>query len=153
MSPDPITFISTHKLLCNIIIIFAGYSILLLTSGKVLMFILSKVKSEKQDQKNSENTSNENKESKNNPLADKKALDTGKIIGKCENILILSLVLAQAYTALALIFAAKTIIREEEIKNNSLYFLAGTMINVTYSILVGLILNFIILQIKLLPVS
>ena len=71
-------------------------------------------------------------------------MDTGKLIGKCENILILSLVLANAYTALALIFGAKAIIREDEIKNNSLYFLAGTLVNVTYSLVFGLILKGII---------
>ena len=46
-----------------------------------------------------------------------------------------------SYTALALIFAAKTIIRQNDIKNNSLYFLAGTMVNVTYSIVIRIIIN------------
>lgn len=49
--------------------------------------------------------------------------------------------LLDAYIALAIIFAAKTIIREEDIKKNSLYFLAGTMINVTYSIIIGAIIK------------
>ncbi|MCK4811434.1 MAG: hypothetical protein KAS74_04105 [Methanosarcinales archaeon] len=49
-----------------------------------------------------------------------------------------------AYTALALIFAAKTIVRKEDLNKNSLFFLAGTMINVTYSIMVGLIIKILI---------
>lgn len=49
--------------------------------------------------------------------------------------------LLNAYIALAIIFAAKTIIREEDIKKNSLFFLAGTMVNVTYSTLVGAIIK------------
>jgi hypothetical protein len=93
----------------------------------LVKFVLSRVKHEK---------SGENTE-----IATKEELDVGFIIGKCENILILSFVLFDAYTALALIFAAKTIIRKNEIKNNSLYFLAGTMVNVTYSVMIGIILK------------
>ncbi|MEG3224053.1 MAG: hypothetical protein BME94_00655 [Methanobacteriales archaeon Met13] len=51
--------------------------------------------------------------------------------------MILTFMLLDAYIAIALIFAAKAIIREKDIKNNSLYFLAGTMVNVTYSIMIG----------------
>ncbi len=49
-----------------------------------------------------------------------------------------------AYTALALIFAAKTVVRKEDLNKNSLFFLAGTMINVTYSIMIGLIIKILI---------
>jgi hypothetical protein len=69
---------------------------------------------------------------------------TGRIIGKCENVLILTFVLLGEYTALALVFTAKTIVRKEDISNNSLFFLAGTMINVTYSIMIGLAVKFLI---------
>jgi hypothetical protein len=71
-------------------------------------------------------------------------LYTGFIIGKCENVLILTFVLLGEYTALALVFTAKTIVRKEDISNNSLFFLAGTMINVTYSIIIGLVVKFFI---------
>lgn len=46
-----------------------------------------------------------------------------------------------AYTALAVVFAAKAIVRREDMSKNSLFFLAGTMVNVTYSIMIGLILK------------
>jgi hypothetical protein len=134
-----ITLILMNK---NIIIICLGYLILLLTSGKLVIFILSRVEHEKNGAQTRLPIKNAN--NKQIKFASKNELDTGFIIGKCENILILSLVLLGAYTALALIFAAKTIIREDEIKNNSLYFLAGTMINVTYSIVVGLIIKSIL---------
>lgn len=49
-----------------------------------------------------------------------------------------------AYTALALIFAAKSIVRREDMSKNSLFFLAGTMINVTYSIMIGLAVKIVI---------
>lgn len=48
------------------------------------------------------------------------------------------------YTALALVFAAKTIARREDMSKNSLFFLAGTMINVTYSIMIGLVVMLLI---------
>ncbi len=111
----------------KVLIVIVGYIILLTTSGLLVKFILSRVKHEKNV--------------RDTEIATKEELDVGFIIGKCENILILSFVLFDAYTALALIFAAKTIIRKNEIKNNSLYFLAGTMVNVTYSVMIGVILK------------
>jgi len=109
----------------KIVIIFIGYLILLATSGIIVRFILSLAKK--------------------GIIADKKEWDTGFIIGKCENILILTFMFLDAYIALAIIFAAKTIIREDDIKKNSLYYLAGTMINVTYSIIIGAIIKGLIL--------
>ena len=68
-------------------------------------------------------------------------ISTGLIIGKCENIIIYLLTMTGSYTALAIIFTAKSIIRKEDIEKNSMFFLAGTMINVTYSLLISIILN------------
>ena len=63
--------------------------------------------------------------------------DVGAIVGKCENLLTLTFILLAAYTALAVIFAAKGIIRKDDIEKNSLFYLAGTLVNFTYSVLVG----------------
>lgn len=63
--------------------------------------------------------------------------DIGVVVGKTENVLLLTLVLVGAYTAIAVIFAAKSIVRSEDMKNNSLFYLAGTLVNVTYSVIVG----------------
>ncbi len=63
--------------------------------------------------------------------------DVGTIVGKAENVLLLTFILAEAYTALAVIFAAKGLVRREDIEKNTLYYLAGTMTNVTYSVAVG----------------
>ncbi len=106
------------------LIVLSGYLLLILTSGmmvnKIVNYISKKegVKKVTQDEK-----------------------DTGFIIGKCENILILTFMLLGAYTALALIFAAKTIVRKEDMSRNSLYFLSGSMINVTYSIVVSVVVK------------
>ena len=111
----------------DITIIAGAYFVLLFTSGMVVNYILSKISGE--------------------PIArkiGKDARDTGFIIGKCENLLILTFMILEAYTALALIFAAKTVVRKEDLNKNSLFFLAGTMINVTYSIMIGLIIKILI---------
>ena len=63
--------------------------------------------------------------------------DIGVLVGKCENILTLTFVLAGAFTALAVVFAAKGIVRRDDIEKNSLFYLAGTLVNLTYSVLVG----------------
>jgi len=61
--------------------------------------------------------------------------DTGFVIGKTENVLVYVLILAGAYTALALIFAAKSLVRREDITSgDTTYYLAGTMVNFTYSV-------------------
>lgn len=61
--------------------------------------------------------------------------DTGFVIGKAENVLVYVLILAGAYTALALIFAAKSLVRREDITSgDTTYYLAGTMVNFTYSV-------------------
>jgi hypothetical protein len=107
---------------------------LIFTSGYVLKFILlhvsAKIKNEVQT-----------------PVlpTDPRIKDTGFIVGKCENLLIPILILLDAYTALAIIFTAKTIVRAEDMKKeNTLYFLAGTMINFTYSVCVGIFMKLII---------
>jgi hypothetical protein len=108
-------------------ILVGGYLILPGTSGIVVNYILSKISKEPISQK-----------------IGKEVRDTGFVIGKCENLLILTFMLLDAYTALALIFAAKAIVRKEDISKNTLFFLAGTMINVTYSIIIGLVIKILI---------
>lgn len=65
--------------------------------------------------------------------------DTGWLIGRLENVLVLTLVLAGQYTALSIIFAAKSWVRREDTSSeNTTYYLAGTLVNFTYSIVVGI---------------
>ncbi len=104
----------------QVAIMVIGYIFLAGTSGIVLNYILTNISAKEMSQ-----------------TVNKETLDTGYIIGKCENFLILTFMFLEAYTALALVFTAKAIIRKEDISKNSLFFLAGTMINVTYSIMIG----------------
>jgi hypothetical protein len=117
----------TYSISCAVITLSFGYLVLPLTSGYILRHVLTLISPEK---------AGDGKFG-----VSKKALDTGTIVGKCENFLILTFMLLNAYTALALIFAAKTVVRKEDIKTNTLYYLAGTMVNVTYSILFSVIIK------------
>ncbi|HPJ30225.1 MAG TPA: hypothetical protein PLZ42_02410 [Methanothrix sp.] len=111
----------------DIAIVSAGYLLLMATSGKLIYSILGYISNGTIHQK-----------------IGKEARDTGFVIGKCENLLILTFMLVDAYIALSLIFAGKAVVREEDINKNSLYYLTGTIINVTYSIMVGFIIKIII---------
>jgi hypothetical protein len=108
----------------EIAIVVGGTLVLMATSGKVLEAILRTIAKEDVE-----------------ASLDKKVRDTGVVVGKCENILIVAFVLLGAYTALSVLFAAKALVRREDMSRNSLYFLAGTMVNVTYSIVVALVIR------------
>lgn len=68
-------------------------------------------------------------------------VDTGATIGKIENILVLGLMLLEAYTALGVIFAAKSIVRRADMTGgDTSYYLTGTLANFTYSVIISLVL-------------
>lgn len=70
---------------------------------------------------------------------DQNQQDTGRLIGKCENVLVYMFVVLGAYTALGLVFAAKSLVRKEDIdSDDTSYYLTGTLVNFTYSIAVAL---------------
>ena len=73
-----------------------------------------------------------------------KIVDTGFLIGKCENLLAITLVLAEAYVALGLIFTAKTIVRLRKMEEFPEYYLTGTLVNFTFSILMGFLLKLLL---------
>lgn len=67
------------------------------------------------------------------------AADTGRVIGKLENVLVLTVVHLHAFTALGLIFAAKSLVRKEDVDSgDTSYYLTGTLANFTWSLLVGI---------------
>lgn len=75
---------------------------------------------------------------------DEKIIRDGYIIGKCENIIILSFVLVGEVTGLALIFAAKSLARQKDINDNAGFFLAGTMVNFTATLILAFIIKYIL---------
>ncbi|RBI64299.1 hypothetical protein DMJ13_07415 [halophilic archaeon] len=104
-------------------VVVLGYLALLATSGRVVTTALSWA-----DETYGDDVSDEQR-------------DIGVIVGKAENVLLLTFVLVGAYTALAVVFAAKSIVRREDMKNDSLFYLAGTLVNFTYSFVVGLLVT------------
>ncbi|MEA2016737.1 MAG: hypothetical protein U9O59_08600 [Actinomycetota bacterium] len=120
-------YTDTGSILLQYLIIIIFYIFTLATSGMIVELFIG--------------INKKRKSVINNNLSRKRPalnLDTGTIIGKCKNILTLTLILLGAYTGLALIFTAKSIIRADMIKKNPKYYLGGTLVNFTYSILVGL---------------
>jgi hypothetical protein len=117
----------------DFLILLAGYAVALSTSGFVINNMLTRI-----SHKSLEDTAGTDTQL---PAERKRRLAAGAIIGKCENILIVSFIVLEAYTALALVVTAKTLVRKEEIEKNEMYFLAGTMVNVSYSVLVGFLVK------------
>lgn len=73
--------------------------------------------------------------------------NVGKHIGILERIIILTLVITNNYSAIAFVFAAKSIARFKEIENNKNfgeYYLLGTLLSCVTAILGGFVLKFII---------
>jgi hypothetical protein len=118
------------------VVVAGGYLLLLLTSGRIVNYLLKQVAHKTLSEAAGEDQPEEKLK--------KARLAAGTIIGKCENIIILSFILMEAYTALALVVTAKTLIRKDEIERNEMYFLAGTLINVSYSVLIGFIMRLVI---------
>jgi hypothetical protein len=120
----------------DILVIACGYILLLFTSGIIVSYLLKQVTNKTLSQVAGED--------KPEAQQKKERLIAGKIIGKCENILILSFILMDAPTALALVVTAKTLIRKEEIERNEMFFLVGTLTNVSYSVLIGFAMRLLI---------
>jgi len=67
--------------------------------------------------------------------------DTGRAAGKIGNVLVLTLTVLGAYTALGLVFTAKSIVRWQDMTSeNTSYYLTGSVANITYSFVFGVVL-------------
>ena len=109
-----------------LLILIVGYVITLLSSSTIVRRVISKIA--KEDFKK----------------ISKVTLDTGLIVGLCENILIITFILVEAYTALALVFTAKSIVRSRAMQEKPEYYLVGTMVNITFSILMGFVIKILL---------
>lgn len=73
----------------------------------------------------------------------------GGVIGKLENVLVLTIVMVEAYTALALIFAAKNIVRIDKNDEKSVnYYILGTLANFTWSLVMAMLAKFVIIYLS-----
>jgi hypothetical protein len=66
------------------------------------------------------------------------------VIGKCENLLALTFVLTGEQTGMALIFAAKALVRAKDIEKNPGFYLGGMLVNLIWSLLIGSIARILI---------
>jgi len=64
-------------------------------------------------------------------------LDPSVVIGKCENVLILVFVLAGQIAGIAVVLAAKALVRREAQDEKANYYLSGTFVNLVWSVLMG----------------
>ncbi|KAA9399973.1 hypothetical protein Har1130_02775 [Haloarcula sp. CBA1130] len=105
------------------VVIGAGYALLLSTSGTMVSGALQYAGADVSEEE----------------------ADTGRAVGKVENVLILTLTLLGAYTALGLVFTAKSIVRWQDISSgNTTYYLTGSIANVTYSLVFGVCLDYLL---------
>lgn len=70
----------------------------------------------------------------------------GMAIGIIERILVLTFVMLNQYTAITIIFAAKSIARFNELKDRKMseYYLIGTLLSITVALITGIIIRFLI---------
>ena len=127
-------------------VITLGYAFLWGTSGFLVDEVLAWANADangEEDEQSSGGGGEEGEDSDENEVTELDR-DVGVIVGKTENILLPTFILAEAYTALSIIFAAKGLVRREDIRKNTRYYLAGTMTNVTYSVVVGVVLRIVL---------
>lgn len=128
-----LSFIDNYPTLTKAGIIVVGYFVtFVVTNYLINKIVLSKKKLLVNDQNASYK------------VLDKREIRDGFIIGKCENIIILSFILVGEITGLALIFAAKNLARQNDIKENAGYFLTGTMVNFTATLIIAYIFKYIL---------
>lgn len=63
--------------------------------------------------------------------------DPSAVIGKCENLITVTLVLTNNLAGLAVVFAAKSLVRSDAIKSNPGFYLGGTLVNLVWGLLVA----------------
>lgn len=70
----------------------------------------------------------------------------GMAIGIIERVLVLTFVLVDQYTAITIVFAAKSIARFNELEDRGMaeYYLIGTLLSITFALVIGIVARLII---------
>jgi hypothetical protein len=113
----------------HLLILIFGYLLTFALSGLIVRLIIGPTRQNSRTSRSSEAPSC------------KKRPDLGTVIGKCENFLTITLILADQVTGLALIFTAKSILRAEDMKDNPRLFLGGTLVNLCFSMFMGFVIR------------
>jgi hypothetical protein len=79
-------------------------------------------------------------------LEDSGLKGAGLTIGIVERVIVLTLVLVNQYTAITIIFAAKSIARFNELTDRKMaeYYLIGTLVSIAFALITGIITRVII---------
>jgi hypothetical protein len=69
----------------------------------------------------------------------------GMMIGIIERVMVLTFVLVDQYTAITIVFAAKSIARFNELEDRDMaeYYLIGTLLSITFALIVGIVTRLI----------
>lgn len=126
LEPETASYILTGPLVsapwAKLLIVFAAYLVTLLLSGYLIKYFILP---------------------RNLPPVEKDPngprFDASVIIGKCENILVVTFVLLGLEGGIALVFTAKALARSEDIKKKPGFFLGGTMVNLIWAMFVALL--------------
>jgi hypothetical protein len=118
-------------MLSKLLVYFTGYLIAIFAGSPLVLAVLSKLKL--------------TEEQKAQTL-DKSAKGAGKLIGMLERALTLTFMYLKVPEAVPMIFVAKSIIRFDYSKERYLaeYYLAGTLCSITFAVIVGIIINYIV---------
>ena len=122
------------------LIIFLGYFLTMLLTNYLVKATIWYV-----DKSSPEKKKEEEKEAET-PTRKKQRSKIGFIVGRCENILILTFMLLNQVTALVVIIGIKGLVRKENIEKKPGYYLVGTIVNLTLSILLGLLVKAFLLR-------
>jgi hypothetical protein len=112
-------------------VIAAGYLVMILLSGRVVMLFIDR------------STIPARSSASDGP---KLRFGSSVIIGKCENIITMTFILAGEVTGLALIFAAKSWARGDRIKENPGFYLGGTLVNLVWGMLIAFIVRLLVIE-------
>ena len=128
----------------KIAIIALAYFITLLFSGTVIGWAM-KAFLRPERQISSQTPANTPKtDSESMPIISRNYRNIGRLIRKCENIITVTFGLIGQETGLALIFAAKSLVRRDDIKENPGFFLGGTLVNLVWAMSIGFIARVLI---------
>ena len=133
--------------LWDFLIIVIGIAVILFSSNYIVKlvewYIDSPHKKKRKDEEIKEEKEEEVKESKEDKQRRNRI---GFIIGRCENILILTFILLSEFTALMIIIGVKGLVRGKDIEDRPGYYLVGTLVNVTISILLSILVRFLLIR-------
>ncbi len=130
---EPVLTPEYTEILLKTLVIIAGFVAILFITDFIFKWVI--LRNQKKVDVNGDGKVNK---------VDARLMREGYIIGKCENLIILIFVLAGELTGLSLIFAAKSLARKKDIDNNAGFFLVGTLVNFTATLILAYALKFLL---------